>query len=359
MVEIAILTLLSVMVLCSPVKSAGRELPLETGGVVGAVAWSSDGKLLATVVRPGEHVFLWRVGGTVAAIDVSPGAKWGPMKEGPSALAFSPDGSRLAMCSFGGQLVIVDVRDQTSPPLSNIATGIQNVRLVEFLPDGETVIVGGSKVSFLNVKKNAVAHQIDSRVMSGQVSPFGNIFVGVPDDFRVQGLIMCKLPEFSTQIVPVEGLSSTSVVAFAPGGKQVACANVHGRLLLNGLEAPAFQPIDVGNRPGASFHEPVWFDDDSLLAVSYDRRNGSMGFSLWHIDIIKKNVLRFYTLFGQLPTSGRFPSVGCEVNVQPGKGDRLVFAKASSVGLAEKHVLFHTSALQDFAALQRQLQPGR
>lgn len=349
-------SLLSIARLSAQSVQGGSTLPIPSGTSVSVAEWSRDGRYLATALKPEASVIVWSIQSSVeasgkVATKVEQRFRWGPMKEAPSALAFSPDGTKLAMCLFTGHLVILDATFKTSSALSSTATGVENVRFIEFSHDGNLLVVGGSKTVFFNTKDNSVAHQIASQVSTGCFSQADGIFLAVPDSFKREGLVSCRFPSLESKILPVQDISSTSSVAISPNGSQAVCDDIFGNLQFSNLGKTAFQKLTVANGQGTPFYSPEWFDDVSVLCVSYNRSPNTVGFGLWHVQLAEKNISRFTTLFSSVPTTGRFPSISCKITVQPGKGDRLLFATAYSAGLADKHLLFHTFLLQDYSEM--------
>jgi WD40 repeat protein len=114
----------------------GQELHSLVGGGPN-VAFSPVGKRLASLGFDGT-VKVWDVQTGQEILTFKLGAQYGP-----SSLAFSPDGTRLAWASFGrsGQKGTVTVWDAQTGQETLTLTDIRS-RLVAFSPDGHRLATG-------------------------------------------------------------------------------------------------------------------------------------------------------------------------------------------------------------------------
>jgi len=192
-------------------------------GPVSAVAFSPDGKLLASTDIDGT-VRLWNV---TAHQQVS-----GPFagRAGPvSAVAFSPDGRVLASADAGGTVRLWDITDPAHPTvISRLSAGHPRaVDAVAFSPDGRLL----------------ASADIDGTVQLWDVT-------------------------HPTDIMPIGGLPAAeggrvNAVAFSPDGKTLAIAGADGTVRLWNVAAPA--DVTVKGRLSAGGTGPV-----NAVAFSHD-----------------------------------------------------------------------------------------
>jgi WD40 repeat protein len=98
------------------------------------VAFSSDGKKLATAVHPDNTVMLWdaATGKELLTLPAEMGTRWADALV--SGVAFGPDGRTLAASTMGG---IVNLWDLTKPaPIRRTITLPGDVRGIAFAPEG-------------------------------------------------------------------------------------------------------------------------------------------------------------------------------------------------------------------------------
>jgi WD40 repeat protein len=111
-------------------------LPTQLGVGVTALAFSSEGDLLATGYGYGK--------GTIDLWDARSGAHRGQLTnhtDSVNALAFTPDGGRLASASEDGTLRLWNVTNRTQ--VASLQSSYEREEYLSVLPDGETVVSGG------------------------------------------------------------------------------------------------------------------------------------------------------------------------------------------------------------------------
>ena len=136
-------------------RSTGHDLV--QGGEIGALAFSPDGSTLAVGDQTGR-VDLWdgelrHRDGILrnvfpAAIGTSTigTSLFGTAPEGVSAVAFSPDGRTLAVGGDGGSLQLWDVATQQPLSSAPLTTPGEAITSLAFSPDGTTVYAGSAHV---------------------------------------------------------------------------------------------------------------------------------------------------------------------------------------------------------------------
>lgn len=112
-------------------------LPTQLGASVTELAFSPEGDLLATGYGYGK--------GTIDLWDARSGAPRGQLTNHTGsviALAFTPDGGRLASASEDGTLRLWNVTNRTQ--IASLQSSYEQTWFLSVLPDGETLVSGGS-----------------------------------------------------------------------------------------------------------------------------------------------------------------------------------------------------------------------
>jgi WD40 repeat protein len=210
--------------------STGAERILETKGSVDAVAFSPDGKLLASGSSSE---------GTVKLLDVSTGAEVRGMDAGigiARSLAFSPNGKLLAGAGStgygGGAKGMIKIWDvSTGAELRRIDTGIHSVNTVAFSPDGKLLVSAGrqNSVKLWVVSTGAALAALDGYFSPVAFSSDGSILAAGNGDSTI------KLWDLTTRsdVGALKGHSDfVSSAAFSLDGKTLAAGSRDGTVRL-------------------------------------------------------------------------------------------------------------------------------
>ncbi|MBC3989652.1 WD40 repeat domain-containing protein [Streptomyces sp. AC563] len=207
-------------------------------GFIPAVAFSADGRLLASASRD-RTIRLWDVSGGRRGPVGRPLTAHGD--EGPRALAFSPDHALLASAGHDGSVRLWDVSDPArAVPVGRPLRGHEDgVISLAFSPDGRTLASGSD----------------DSTVRRWDLSR--------PERARPLG-----------KPLVADGADGVRSVAFSPDGATLATAGFDETVRLWNMTDPA-RPTPRG-RPLTGHQEPVWAlafspDGRTLASAGYDR----------------------------------------------------------------------------------------
>jgi WD40 repeat protein len=266
-------------------------------GEVHAVAFSLDGKMLATAGGPKDRWFhLWNargqnlhtlalpepgnrllafspdgkvlavVGGVtengkadVHTVDTSTGKRIGRFEAGgpASALAFSADGKRLALGDETGMVTIWDAR--TGKPVRQLKTNARNrIHLLAFVGDNDRLVVASEdpkrkQDTRLHVYDAAGKELVSIRIPAGDalralaVSPDGKT-LAYAEDLKGGGrrLSLCALETGKTRAtMTLEGPGPVQALAFSPDGKHLTWALDDGQVKI--FDATTGKETQVAN----------------------------------------------------------------------------------------------------------------
>jgi WD40 repeat protein len=225
--------------------------PVDAGNAVWQAAFSPDGKLLAIAVDPNgvDGFYRQRRQGTVQLVDVESGHRVGrPIVPGAGtvfALAFSRDGKLLATSSYAGHVDLWDVATQArhGKPMTVADDGLP---AVAFDPGGRFVAAGGATGP---VRVWRVADQQPAYPpLAGHTGPVTGVAFDPTGSFLASSsvlggtrlwdaqtgvpygdeLVASPAPTPSVELPPFLGVRS----AFSPDGKRLAVAGVGVRAML-------------------------------------------------------------------------------------------------------------------------------
>ncbi len=198
---------------------------LRQGAAVGALAFSPDGKTVASAGYDGE-VYLWHTdnGEARSRLLGHSGAV--------HALAFSPDGKRLASAGDDRAVRVWDA--DTGKVLRRLEGHTLGVLAVAFAPDGKSLASAGSDYSarVWDLETGKERYRLeghDCGVNAVAFSPDGKLLASAGDD----DMVRLWDPTTGKPLRKLAGHDGVVVaVAFSPDGKVVASGGVDGTLRL-------------------------------------------------------------------------------------------------------------------------------
>ena len=277
--------------------------PFSTGQQPSSVAFSPDGKLLATADAGANKVSVFSVasGGALSEVSGSPY----PTGQQPSSVAFSPDGKLLATADAGANKVSV-FSVASGGALSEVSgspypTG-QQPSSVAFSPDGKllaTADAGANKVSVFSVASGGALSEV-----SGSPYPTGQ-----------QPSSVAFSPDGKLLATADAGANKVSVFSVASGG---ALSEVSG------------SPYPTGQQPSSVAFSP----DGKLLATADAGANKVSVFSVASGGALSEVSGSPYPT-GQQPSSVAFSSSGLLASANAEDNTVSVFSVASGGALSE------------------------
>lgn len=257
-------------------KSAVGSRPFQSPSRT--VAFSPDSKFVASGSGPGVAIF-----------DVATGAlvKTYPRTNNINALAYSPDGTKIAAASAGvqlpatypGSIEILDVNTFSS--LISIPVPNGGVRSLSFSPDGQSVAAarvngevaiydvntGQLKISLGNIAIDyvmGVAFSPDGRTLVTSGGSAAEFYEGQVKLWDVQTGQMLKLAKNG---------SRTETIAYSPDGTKVVAGNTDGAIRVYALPnlnliAQSGLAIVGGASVHSGFVNSVAFSNDGKLILS-------------------------------------------------------------------------------------------
>jgi WD40 repeat protein len=264
-------------------KRVGKPLPADPGGGVDEVAFSPDGKLLATADGGAGTVRLWDTATGTASGNPLPAdtsdAGIGDPETGVDGVAFSPNGRLLATATFDGGTVLLwnpATGKLTGKPLN---TGSGGVDGVAFSPNGRRLATADDDGT-VRLWNPATGKPV-GRPLNADTGPHGGVDAVA---FSPDGNLLATADEDGTVRLwnpatgkPVRGSLyadasgfGVDAVAFSPDGKLLASADGDGtvRLWNPATGRPPSGPLPAGPGGVNGGVDGVAFSPDGKLLAS-------------------------------------------------------------------------------------------
>lgn len=253
----------------------------EGSGNVHSVAWSPDGRTLASTTY---EVFLWSPDGTLSKRGLLGNVKFG--------VAFSPDGKQLAVGSakpgpreasdMTARILLLDAK---SLELKRKLDASLNswVRPVAFSPDGKLLLGGSGIMEVKKLKGGNAIYSIGSAFPVWDVAK-GTLIVEADDykydrvraiAFSPDGKTLATGNQYRVTLRNPKTWLATKVLekslggmglAFSPDGKSLAVANLHNQVQL--FDVKSGKLLRTLKHPKGAWMKAVAFSPDGKLLVS-------------------------------------------------------------------------------------------
>ena len=245
-----------------------RILPVSTDDGVDSMAFSPDGKMLATGTFSGQ-VRLWSTAGHAIGAPLRGGTG---INDDATGLDFSPDGKLLATASGQGLIRVWDVatHHQIGTPMAATSSRSGLLASVAFSPDGKLLATGINDFSDTSriLLWDVTTHRQIGTPLPGGVSlafsPDGKILAGAGNDgstvlWDVATHRQVGASLAATTAAPAHPVAS---VAFSPNGRTLAAVNANGTVRL--------WKLATHRQIGASMSAGTGVEGPAALAFSLD-----------------------------------------------------------------------------------------
>jgi WD40 repeat protein len=231
------LTLAARNQLCPIAWTAKERATLQQGGFVECVAFSPDGRTLASGLNP--DCYGSGKDGTIKLWDVASGTNIATLKghtKSISSVAFSPDGKTLASASWDQTVKLWDVASGRNSVVHQGTDG-EKVPFVAFSPDGKTLAVAaGVAITFWDVASGTNVATLKGHtqsVSSVAFSPDGTTLASGSWDQTIK-LWSADAGSCFRTLDNTNGIACGIVmsVAFSPDGKTLVSGQCDGTIKL-------------------------------------------------------------------------------------------------------------------------------
>jgi WD40 repeat protein/transcriptional regulator with XRE-family HTH domain len=258
-----------------PARPALIATPPGVKGIIGQVAFSPDGQVLAAGSRD-SNAYLWNV--TDPRKPAPVGAPLPGATSWINGVAFSPDSGSLVLASSDGTVRVVDLRTRrVSATLAHPAPATA----VDFSPDGTTLVTAASDGVARLWPLPGTALPSPATVYATKFSPDGRILAVASEDTQLWDMSDPTRPKRYDPALPSPDHASLAA-AFSPDGRLLAAGHgSSGGLQLWAVADPA-HPVALG--PALHAHqqqiESLTFNPDGKVLATASR-DGTV--RLWDI----------------------------------------------------------------------------
>lgn len=201
----------------------------DLGATITAVAWAPDGARIA-LGTAGGRLLTWQPGDRGAAAPSGPGFERVLQQQTIWDMSFSPDGRRLASASADGSVVILDLATATT--IGSITGHESAVYGVDFSPDG-TLLATSSRDRTIRLwntrtlQEAAVLRGHEGTVYSVRFSPGGDRLVSASQDGTVR---IWSVADHGEQLVIAAATGRMRIfrALFSPDASLIAAAGEDG-----------------------------------------------------------------------------------------------------------------------------------